>query len=150
MQNTMTAPKGNMTETMENRSRGIPAWMVIQINVNGKSSGMFCEVDIIDFYRKGVCIEWEYCFSCSSFTEGCIHPECIFSPYNACDPESHELSLHIDVPGCPEGFSFKGKAVCTFRMSELFPRQIKNWDFHGTDLYAAVTAFFCTVNYISL
>ena len=92
----------------------VEAWMAMLVDVSGRNSGVFCSVDIVDCTSTGVCIQWEYCFECSGYKRGSIHPRCLFCMYDFNSPKSKELIFNVEMPETGEALSFRGKVALTY------------------------------------
>lgn len=93
----------------------IPVTVGFKCNITGTDSEFFYTTEINNFSAGGMCITWRFCDACSGYTEGKIHPDCIFSPYDYHSSESGELIFHIELANYEQDLNFRGKAVYTLK-----------------------------------
>lgn len=93
----------------------IPAEMVMLRNDSGHISRFIFNVDILNYNINGVCISWNYCPLCYGYEPNRIHENCYFAPFSINNPQSGALHFNIEVPVAGDLFTFRGKAVYTYK-----------------------------------
>lgn len=93
----------------------VPLHFNMQIDLEDRRTGLYYQTHLINYSSNGVCAAWKICRTCSGYIPGAIHPDCIFSLYDAENENSHELMLYIHLPGTERIVKIKGKAVYTYR-----------------------------------
>jgi c-di-GMP-binding flagellar brake protein YcgR len=51
----------------------------------------------VDLSMQGICFVWEACLTCAGYTEGGVHPACIFHPCYLHNPDRKPLRLELKV-----------------------------------------------------
>lgn len=95
--------------------RRIPVQFNMQVDLEDRKTGLFYHTCLVNYSSGGVCVEWGLCRNCPGYSAGAIHPDCIFSLYDADRYDSNELTLYIYLSGAEETVHVKGKAVYTFK-----------------------------------
>jgi hypothetical protein len=93
----------------------IPVSVGFKCNVKGTYPEFFYTTVIYNYSEGGICIKWNFCETCTGYTQGKIHPECIFSPYDYHKEDAEELVFHVELDNYEFDFNFKGKAVYTLQ-----------------------------------
>lgn len=93
----------------------IPVSVGFECNVKGLSPDFFYTTVLYNYSKGGICIKWNFCDECTGYSEGAIHPDCIFSPYDYRKEDSDELVFHIELANYDQDLNFRGKAVYTWK-----------------------------------
>lgn len=93
----------------------IPVLISLNVQVGGMTSQIFYTATLENYSKGGVCINWEHCDECPGYSEGKIHPFCIFSQFNVKNENSKELTIKVEIENLEEPIAFKGKAVYTLK-----------------------------------
>jgi len=93
----------------------VPVHLTMQIDLEDRRTGLFYQTYLINYSIGGICAAWKICRTCKGYSSGAIHPDCIFSLYDAERDNSYELTLYIHLPGTERVMKIKGKAVYIYR-----------------------------------
>ena len=93
----------------------IPVLVSLDVHVGGVTSRIFYPATIQNFSQGGICIDWTHCNECSGYSEGSMHPFCIFSQFSANNPNAKELTIRVEVSGQEEVIEFRGQVVYTLK-----------------------------------
>jgi len=93
----------------------IPAEMIMLRKDAGHISRLMYDVDIVNYNINGVCITWTYCPICFGYEANRIHKDCYFHQFDIKNPQSQQLYFNIEVPVLDDLYTFKGKAVYTYK-----------------------------------
>jgi hypothetical protein len=96
----------------------IPVEFMLNVVLEDKETGFFYKTLMTNYGGGGISIEWKLCEFCPGYTEGAIHPDCLFSLYDAERKDSRELTIYIHLPDSDDTIKFKGKAIYTFKFQE--------------------------------
>lgn len=97
----------------ERKKTEIPVLISLDVRVGGATSQVFYPATIQNFSPGGICIDWRHCQECSGYTEGGVHPFCIFSMFSIHNPDAKELTIRIDIANQGVNLEFKGQVVYT-------------------------------------
>ena len=96
----------------------IPAVMVMLRHNEKHISRLIYDVDIVNYNENGVCIRWNYCAICFGHEQNGIHDKCYFKQFDIRNPQSQDLHFNIEVSFKGELFTFRGKAVYTYKSNK--------------------------------
>jgi len=51
----------------------------------------------VNLSTAGICFAWEHCAACAGYTEGSVHPDCMFYPYYIHNDSAKELGLTFNL-----------------------------------------------------
>ena len=115
----MEDPKNSREPVDRRGSVRIPVSVAFECNIRGTHPEFFYTTIIYNYSEGGICIKWNFCEECTGYTEGKVHPDCIFSPYDSHKKESEELSFHIELANYDQDLNFRGKVAYTWKIDNV-------------------------------
>ena len=93
----------------------VPVHFSMQIDLEDRRTGLFYRTYLINYSGGGICVAWDLCQNCQGYSPGKVHPDCIFSLYDADRGDSNELTIYVHIPGTETMMTVKGKVVYTYK-----------------------------------
>jgi hypothetical protein len=75
----------------------IPLTVIMDFAVDGRSGMRKYPAFSVDLSMMGICFVWEACHKCAGYTEGGVHPQCIFHPCYLKNPGRKPLQIELKV-----------------------------------------------------
>jgi c-di-GMP-binding flagellar brake protein YcgR len=95
----VTLSEAELSDSKDERrgSIRVPLTVIMDFAVNGQTGVRKYPAFSVDLSMMGICFVWEACHKCAGYTDGGVHPQCIFYPSYLQNPAHRPLRIEIKV-----------------------------------------------------